>query len=96
MPVLALDDLGFVDQAAGVRTCEFPARRFQCPTTGVPVSVSLSANGAAAGGFPVSGNDQFIFADGNGVSAAQSTMYFGRVQYNFSFTRPQRAVIPIF
>ena len=95
VPVQALDDAGFVDQSAGMSGCEFPARRFVCTWAPVYPSIALTADGMSTA-FPVTGNADFFMGDQSGVRVGYNRMVAGMVNYNYSFTTPQRAVVPVF
>jgi hypothetical protein len=95
VPLQAIDDDGFVDQSLGVRSCDFPAKRFFCLDAPVSISSALTSDGMS-GGFPVS-DVNMVFADATGMTVStNSVMYFGRAGYNMSFQLPQRQVIPVF
>eukprot|EP00760_Papus_ankaliazontas_P012091 PhM_4_TR15188/c0_g1_i1/m.41334 len=98
--VLAVDDLGFVDVrvggfTGGVKKC-FAYAPMKCPTPGIPVTCSLSANGRTTGGF-MPDSDSFTVARGiPEFSASKDTMVDGIANTMMRFTAPARHAYPLF
>ena len=94
-PVSAVDDNGFLDEFYGTVGCQWPEDRFQCNWNTAYIGIDLSTDGTSAYNFPVY-QSNFQMADSAGISQSSGYVSQGAGLVNFSFTTPQRQVVPIY